>query len=256
MEECLVFDGVTFSYKENRRQGVKILDQLSFTIHKSEFVSVVGPSGSGKSTLFRLISGLENQDKGRILVNGEAVEDRLGHIGYMAQKDGLLPWMTVMENVRLPLSLKGVKGKNVYKELLDKLDRFGLKGYEQRYPHELSGGMRQRVSFLRALLGGFDLLLLDEPFSALDAVTKSMMQEWLLKQWNETKKTILFITHDVEEALFLSDRILLFGEHPVKHLQEIQVPLGRPRTISDLKDPQFTSLKEKLLLDLRNKVTI
>lgn len=256
MKESLVFQDVSFAYEGNGGKNDPVLKKLNFTIHAGEFVSVIGPSGSGKSTLFRLISGLETQDEGRILISGETVHNRLGRIGYMSQKDGLLPWLTVIENAALPLHLKGINGKGVNKDVAEKLEAFGLKGYENRYPHELSGGMRQRVSFLRALLSGSDLLLLDEPFSALDAVTKTIMQEWLLEQWEETRKTILFITHDVEEALFLSDRVLIFSECPVEHLEEVVVPLNRPRTLSDLKDPQFTSLKENLLLDLRKMVTI
>ncbi|GIN93046.1 ABC transporter ATP-binding protein [Siminovitchia terrae] len=256
MTDSLVFEDVTFSYRGSGGKKAQILSQLSFTIKAGEFVSVIGPSGSGKSTLFRLISGLETQDEGKIFMNGEAVQNRLGHIGYMSQKDGLLPWLTVLENAALPLTLKRLYGKKAQKDVIEQLERFGLKGFESSYPHELSGGMRQRVSFLRALLSGSELLLLDEPFSALDAVTKMVMQEWLLEQWAAMKKTILFITHDVEEALFLSDRILVFSESPVNHLEEIVVPLARPRTVADLKDPAFTGLKEKLLMDLKKMVSI
>lgn len=256
MTDSLVFEDVTFSYRGSGGKKAQILSQLSFTIKAGEFVSVIGPSGSGKSTLFRLISGLETQDEGKIFMNGEAVQNRLGHIGYMSQKDGLLPWLTVLENAALPLTLKRLYGKKAQKDVIEQLERFGLKGFESSYPHELSGGMRQRVSFLRALLSGSELLLLDEPFTALDAVTKMVMQEWLLEQWAAMKKTILFITHDVEEALFLSDRILVFSESPVNHLEEIVVPLARPRTVADLKAPAFTGLKEKLLMDLKKMVSI
>ncbi len=256
MTDNLVFKDVTFAYRGSGGKKAEILSQLSFAIKDGEFVSVIGPSGSGKSTLFRLISGLETQDEGKIFMNGEVVQNRLGHIGYMSQKDGLLPWLTVLENAALPLTLKRLYGKKAQKGVLEQLERFGLKGFERSYPHELSGGMRQRVSFLRALLSGSELLLLDEPFSALDAVTRMVMQEWLLEQWAAMKKTILFITHDVEEALFLSDRILVFSESPVNHLEEIVVPLTRPRTVADLKAPAFTELKERLLMDLKKMVSI
>ncbi len=256
MTNSLVFEDVTFSYRGSGGKKAQILSQLSFAIKAGEFVSVIGPSGSGKSTLFRLISGLETQDEGKIFMNGEVVQNRLGHIGYMSQKDGLLPWLTVLENAALPLTLKRLYGKKAQKDVIEQLERFGLKGFESSYPHELSGGMRQRVSFLRALLSGSELLLLDEPFSALDAVTRMVMQEWLLEQWTAMKKTILFITHDVEEALFLSDRILVFSKSPVNHLEEIVVPLTRPRTVADLKNPAFTELKEKLLMDLKKMVSI
>ncbi|MFS0644244.1 ABC transporter ATP-binding protein [Siminovitchia sp. 179-K 8D1 HS] len=254
MNEALVFQHVSFAYDSDVQDPV--LQDLSFSVKKGEFVSVVGPSGSGKSTLFRLISGLEKQNSGCIFVNGEEPSNRQGHVGYMSQKDGLLPWLSVVDNAALPLMLKRLNKKDVWPEVIDKLEVFGLKDVEHRYPHELSGGMRQRVSFLRALLGGSCLLLLDEPFSALDAVTKTVMHEWLLEQWADSGRTILFITHDVEEALFLSDRVLLFSQKPVSRLEEIPVPLGRPRTVENLKDPAFTELKEKILLDLRKLVTL
>lgn len=256
MKESLAFNRVTFTYETNERHPTAVLQDLSFSIQKGEFVSIVGPSGSGKSTMFRLISGLEQPNKGAIRIDGEEVQDRLGQVGYMSQRDELLPWLTVIENAALPLTIKGKSIKEVKERLTANLEAFGLKGFEHNYPNELSGGMRQRVSFLRALLSGSNLLLLDEPFSALDAVTKTLMHEWLLEQWEETGKTVIFITHDVEEALFLSDRILLFSERPVQALEEIVVPLERPRHLTDLSNPKFTSLKEKLLLDLRKMVTI
>lgn len=256
MKESLAFDRVTFTYGKHGQQATAVLKDLSFSIRKGEFVSIVGPSGSGKSTMFRLISGLEQPNEGSIFIDGKKVNDRLGHVGYMSQRDELLPWLTVIENAALPFTLKGKSIKDVQERLIANLETFGLQGFEHCYPNELSGGMRQRVSFLRALLSGSNLLLLDEPFSALDAVTKTMMHEWLLDQWEETGKTVIFITHDVEEALFLSDRILLFSERPVQTLEEINVPLERPRHVTDLKNPHFTSLKEKLLLDLRKMVTL
>ncbi|TYS15016.1 ABC transporter ATP-binding protein [Rossellomorea vietnamensis] len=256
MTDLLTLDRVSFSYTGGTKQSPgHVLDGLSLSIRQGEFVSIIGPSGSGKSTLFRLITGLENQTSGRILFHGEEIEHRLGQAGYMPQQDLLLPWRTVRENAILPLQLQGMKKEKACEEVGGLLKEFGLSGYEDRYPHNLSGGMRQRVSFLRAVLSGKDLLVLDEPFSALDAITKLSMQEWLLDQWSKWKKTILFITHDVEEALFLADRIFVFSTMPVSQLTEIKVPLPRPRDFRDLAHTDIQGLKTTLISELRKMVS-
>ena len=248
----LRLEEVSFSYKKERKQEpVQVLDKLSLSVQPGEFVSIIGPSGSGKSTLFRLITGLEQPAGGSIFIQGKEVKDRLGLVGYMPQQDLLMPWRTVMENAALPLQLQGLKKRVAEEQVRSLLEEFGLKGYEDRYPHHLSGGMRQRVSFLRALSSGNELLVLDEPFSALDAITRLSMQEWLLKQWEKQKKTILFITHDVEEALFLSDRVFIFSKMPVSSLKEIAVPLPRPRKFEDMADTTIQNLKTKLISQLR-----
>ncbi len=208
---AIEFKNVTFFYKNSTKaEKGPILDNFSLKINDGEFVSIIGPSGSGKSTLFRLITGLEQPDSGEILINGSLYDSRFGETGYMPQQDLLMPWRTIAENAALPLELKGIKKDEALQQVLELLDEFGLKGTEHKYPGDLSGGMRQRVSFLRAVLSGSNALLLDEPFSALDAITRLSMQEWLLDQWEKRKKTVLFVTHDVNEALFLSDRIFVF----------------------------------------------
>lgn len=249
------FANVSFSYDNNlKRERSKILTDFNLEIVDKEFVSVIGPSGCGKSTLFRIISGLEESEKGDVLINGQLHKNRLGQVGYMPQQDLLMPWRTIVENAMLPLELKGIKKEDAEKQVLTLLDEFGLTKVGNHYPSDLSGGMRQRVSFLRTVLSGSNVLLLDEPFSALDAITRLSMQEWLLSQWERRKKTVLFITHDVDEALFLSDRILVFTNAPVAKLEEISVPLSRPRTLKDLHKPELISLKEELLDQLRLKV--
>ena len=237
-------------------QTVRYYDSLNFTIQDGEFISIVGASGSGKSTLFRLITGLEQETTGSILVNGQNQKNRLGTVGYMPQQDLLLPWRTIIDNASLPLELKGLKKSQAVEQARELLEEFGLKGVEQHYPSDLSGGMKQRVSFLRTVLSGSNVLLLDEPFSALDAITRLSMQEWLLEQWQKRKHTILFITHDVNEALFLSDRIFIVTDKPMKRLEEVRVPLGRPRCQSDLNKQELLELKEYLLDQLRLKVEI
>jgi putative hydroxymethylpyrimidine transport system ATP-binding protein len=250
-DPVLEFQNVSFNYSNSA-----ILDSLNFTIQDGEFISIVGASGSGKSTLFRLITGLEQETTGSILINGQNQDNRLGTVGYMPQQDLLLPWRTIIDNASLPLELKGLKKSQAVEQARELLEEFGLKGVEQHYPSDLSGGMKQRVSFLRTVLSGSNLLLLDEPFSALDAITRLSMQEWLLEQWQKRKHTILFITHDVNEALFLSDRIFIVADKPMKRLEEVRVPLGRPRCQSDLNKQEILELKEYLLDQLRLKVEI
>lgn len=246
----LAFDGVSFSYPS----GSTILDRLSLTIRPGEFISIIGVSGSGKSTIFRLVTGLDEPSTGSITLAGDQDGKRLGKVGYMPQQDFLLPWRTIVENASLPLEIIGMDKRSAREKVLPLLHEFGLAGTENSYPAELSGGMKQRVGFLRAVLSGNPLLLLDEPFSALDAITRLSMQEWLIDQWIKRQATVLFITHDVEEALFLSDRILLLKNKPVTSIEEIEIPLARRRTRSDIYQPEMIALKEQLLCQLRSEV--
>jgi putative hydroxymethylpyrimidine transport system ATP-binding protein len=247
-EPVLQFEALSFTYT-----GESLLNGLDFAIYEGEFVSIIGPSGSGKSTLFRLITGLEEPNNGSVHLNGKVEKNRLGKVGYMPQQDLLMPWRTIIDNAALPLELKGVNKEKAYEQVTDLLEEFGLKGVEKSYPDDLSGGMKQRVSFLRSVLSGSNLLLLDEPFSALDAITRLSMQEWLIEQWKKWRKTIVFITHDVDEALFLSDRIFVLREKPISKLYEVKVPLDRPRSVRDLSNPSVVELKEDLINQLRTR---
>ncbi|WHY29913.1 ABC transporter ATP-binding protein [Bacillus wiedmannii] len=246
-KNILQFHNVSFHYDEK-----PIINELNASIQDKEFVSIIGPSGCGKSTLFRLITGLEEVSTGQI----ELTETKSHPVGYMPQKDMLLPWRTIIENAALPLECQGVQKKEAQIKAKELLHKFGLQGYETKYPKDLSGGMRQRVSFIRTLLTGGEILLLDEPFSALDALTKASLQEWLFEQWKEWEKTILFITHDVEEALFLSNRILVVEQQPITTLTERVVPLDRNRTRKDLYKPEVLALKEELLSMLQRQVLV
>ena len=252
----LEFQKVNFKYESDKMQSESILKNMSFQINDGEFISIIGPSGSGKSTIFRLITGLEQPNSGDILMNGEMTSDRLGSVGYMPQQDLLMPWRSIMDNAILPLEIKGIGKEEAQSRVSKLLVDFGLKGVENLFPGDLSGGMKQRVSFLRTILSGSNILLLDEPFSALDAITRLTMQEWLLEQWTKMEKTILFITHDVDEALFLSDRIFVTGQKPITTIQEVKVPLGRPRALRDLGHPEVIELKEQLIGQLRAGVKI
>lgn len=250
--KVLEFSNVSFHYQSmNASKRTTIFDHVDWSVREGEFVSIIGPSGYGKSTLFRLVTGLENPDGGEILLNEEITKNRLGKVGYMPQQDLLMPWRTILENVRLPLELQGEKISAEH--IIGLLADFGLAGEEHAYPGKLSGGMRQRVSFLRTILTGSNILLLDEPFSALDAITRLTMQEWLIDQWKKLDKTIVFITHDIDEALFLSDRIFVLAEKPVRSIREIIVPLDRPRTMRDLAKPRLLELKEQLIAELRSE---
>ena len=228
----LKFDNVSFQYDV---EDFSIIDHLSFDVQDGEFVSVIGASGCGKSTIFRLVNKLLLPASGEILVDGESIERKRNYCGYMPQQDLLFPWRTVRENLLLPMEIRGGYSKTEMREKADAaLESVGLKDWGDKMPKELSGGMRQRAAFARTVLTGSDLLLLDEPFSALDYLTRISMREWLLEQWEREKKTVLFITHDVEEAVFLSSRILVVEESPITHLRSIDVPAEYPRSKEEL----------------------
>jgi len=247
----LKFDNVSFQYDV---EDFSIIDHLSFDVQDGEFVSVIGASGCGKSTIFRLVNKLLLPASGAILVDGESIEKKRNYCGYMPQQDLLFPWRTVRENLMLPMEIQGGFSKAEMREKADAaLESVGLKDWGDKTPKELSGGMRQRAAFARTVLTGSDLLLLDEPFSALDYLTRLSMREWLLEQWEREKKTVLFITHDVEEAVFLSSRILVVEESPITHLRSIDVPAGYPRSRDELRKPEILALKEDLIGMLRKE---
>lgn len=248
----LTFDRVSYRFPE---ETFDIIDGLSFEINPGSFHCILGVSGCGKSTIFRMISGLLHPKQGTILINGQAVGEQTRSCGYMPQKDLLFPWRTVGENLALPLEIQGGLSSRERRQKIDAaLSEVGLAGCRDKRPDELSGGMRQRAAFARTMLTGSDLLLLDEPFSALDFMTRISMQEWLLEQWRKSSKTILFITHDVEEALFLSSSVLIVEETPVKRLKEVHVPLDDTRTRRDLARPEIIELREEMIGVLRKQV--
>lgn len=248
----LQFESVSYQYPS---ENFDIIDRLSFQVEPGSFHCIIGISGCGKSTIFRMTNGLLHPKAGIIRVGGQPIEGRKNYCGYMPQKDLLLPWRTVGENVTLPLEIQGGFTRAQLREQSEAaLADVGLAGYGKKMPTELSGGQRQRAAFARTMLTGSDLLLLDEPFSALDFLTRISMQEWLLEQWQRHKKTILFITHDVEEALFLSSSVLVVEKTPIRALKEIPVPASYPRDRSCLKRPEMAELKEHLIDLLRKQV--
>ncbi|WP_435163274.1 ABC transporter ATP-binding protein [Paenibacillus glycanilyticus] len=223
-----------------------VLSGLSLTVAENEFVSIVGPSGSGKTTLFQLIGGLEQPTGGEIWIDGKQVTGSRGHISYMPQQASLMPWRSVSANIELALGIAGMERKEAGRQAREWLDRIGLAEYADSYPHVLSGGMQQRVSFLRALLSPQTLMLLDEPFGALDALTRQQMQQWLMSIWEQNKRSVLLVTHSIEEALLLSDRILVLSSAPAVILEEIIVPFARPRSPQLWREPLFNDLKQQI----------
>lgn len=249
----LTFNHVTFQYPEDT---APMIQDLSFHVSHGEFVSVIGASGCGKTTIFRLINKLLIPQSGTILADGEDIRRQTNYAGYMPQKDLLFPWRTIEKNLWLPMELKKLSKAAMCQKSEAILKEIGLLSYKDKYPKDLSGGMRQRISFARTLLTESELMLLDEPFSALDSLTKMSMQEWLLNQWAHFHKTIMFITHDVEEAIFLSGKIFVITETPVTSVEIIDVPLPFPRERSQLKSPEIIDLKEALISKLKARVML
>ena len=248
----LEFKEVSYQYPG---ENDDIIDKLSISVEPGTFHCIIGVSGCGKSTIFRMTNGLLQPKSGSILVGGENITAQKHYCGYMPQKDMLFPWRTIGENLALPMEIQGTCTKAQRQERVEAaLADVGLQGCRDKRPNELSGGMRQRAAFARTMLTGSDLLLLDEPFSALDFLTRISMQEWLLEQWQRHKKTILFITHDVEEAVFLSSSIFVVESTPIRALREIKVPLDYPRTRQDLLRPEIAALREQLVDMLRKQV--
>ncbi len=229
---------------------VPALRDVSLHVMPGEFVTIIGGSGSGKSTLFNLCVGLLQPDEGSIIIDGVEPENRLGMLGYMPQRDLLLPWRSVLDNVLLPWDIRGVPRRESRKEALGMLDHFGLSGFEHDYPSTLSGGMRQRAALLRTWLTGCDTLLLDEPFGALDALTRKELQDWLLSVWQEFGRTVMFITHDVEEAVYLADRVIVLSSRPGSVKRELTIDLARPRRQRVVAELSFGAYVRELLVDL------
>jgi len=223
------------------------LARVTLAVPAGRFVSLIGPSGCGKSTIFNVIAGLQEPSAGRVLIDGIDATGTIGRVGYMLQKDLLLPWRTVLDNVILGMEIQGKPLREARERALPLLRRYGLSGFEYLYPNALSGGMRQRAALLRTLLFDTDVILLDEPFGALDALTKAHMQEWLMALWSDFQKTVVFVTHDVEEAIFLSDEIHVMGTRPGRILDSIAIPLPRPRQRGVTLSPEFVAIKERCL---------
>lgn len=230
-----------------------VLADISLSAAPGEFVSVIGPSGCGKSTMFNIIAGLELPTAGEILVDGEAATGRTEKFAYMPQKDLLFPWRRIIDNATLGLEVQGMGRREARAKAAPLFPTFGLNGFERSYPHQLSGGMRQRAALLRTVVQGRSVLLLDEPFGALDSLTRTEMQQWLASVWAEFQWTVVLITHDIREAIFLSDRIVTLTSRPTKVRAVHTVDLPRPRPVGVVADPAFGRLEATLLTAMQEE---
>ena len=244
---------IFFEQNDPRKPGLVALYDISLAIRKNEFVSLLGPSGCGKTTLIRIIAGLLTADRGDVLVNQQGVTAP-GHDRCMVfQQFGLLPWRTVLSNVEFGLEIEGMAREERRAVAEKYLELVGLKGFESYYPHQISGGMQQRVGIARALSKKPEILLMDEPFGALDAQTREQLQEELLKIWAQTETTVVFVTHSIDEAIYLSDRVVVMQARPGRIKEEVRIDLPRPRWEGDVKaDPRFAQLRARLRDSLRD----
>ena len=230
-----------------------MIDQIDFEGRDGEFVSVIGPSGCGKSTLFRIMAGLESPDSGTVSIHGVPLDPSAHAVAYMPQKDLLFPWRTIERNVTLPLEIQGVPLREARRRARELFETFGLLGFENSHPYALSGGMRQRAALMRTVVQDRDLMLLDEPFGALDSLTRTEMQDFLLRVWTDVNKTVVFITHDIREAVYLSDVVYVLSARPARVLQKLAIGLPRPRSTATIVLPEFAQLEASILGLLRGE---
>jgi len=244
---------IFFEQNDPRKPGLVALYNISLAIRKNEFVSLLGPSGCGKTTLIRIIAGLLTADRGEVLVNSQVVNSPGRDRCMVFQQFGLLPWRTVVSNVEFGLEIDGVPREERRALAEQYLELVGLKGFENYYPHQISGGMQQRVGIARALSKKPEILLMDEPFGAVDAQTREQLQEELLKIWAQTETTVVFVTHSIDEAIYLSDRVVVMQARPGRIKEEVIIDLPRPRWEGDIKaDPRFAQLRARLRDSLRS----
>lgn len=241
---------VTFKRKG---QNISVLDSINFKINPGEFICLLGPSGCGKSTILNVVAGFIKPSSGYVFVDKRQMDSPGADRGFVFQQYSLLPWKTTFQNVEFGLKIRGIS-KAERQELVNYyLNRVGLYKHRHSYPHQLSGGMQQRASIVRALVNSPSVLLMDEPFAALDAQTRHMMQELLLSIWSELKSTVMFVTHDIEEALFLSDRIFVMGVNPGRIKEVVEVELERPRHADCMLTPEFAQLNRQVFELIREE---
>ncbi len=246
---------VELTFAPPNRAPVTALDGFNVVVEESEFVSIVGPSGCGKSTFLNVLLGLIPPNSGEMAIHGNPITGPGQDRAMVFQEFGLLPWRTVMSNIELGLELRGVKRDARRETCQGFIDMVGLTGFEYHYPHELSGGMKQRVGLARALVTDPDVLLMDEPFAALDAQTRDIMQAELLRIWHEARKTVLFVTHQIEEAVYLSDRVIVMTKRPGRAKKIIEIPLARPRDYEMRVTQEFNDLKLAIWNELKDELS-
>jgi ABC-type nitrate/sulfonate/bicarbonate transport system ATPase subunit len=248
--QAIELRGISKTYPSDHGP-VHALDRLDLAVAAGEFVAVIGPSGCGKSSLFNIAAGLEAMDTGEVLIAGRSRANRLGASAYMPQRDALLDWQRVIDNVTLPLRLRGESKAQARATARPLLERFGLGEFVRAWPWQLSGGMRQRAAFLRTVITEPALMLLDEPFGALDGITRADLQVWLSGVWSEFASTVLLVTHDTTEAVFLSDRVYVMTPRPGRVAAVVDIDLPRPRTLADQESEAFVTLERRLRHELR-----
>ena len=242
-------------YKD--KSNLEVVSNISLAFRAHSFTALIGPSGCGKSTLLNMIAGLYQPSSGDILYNGKQILGANTDVGYMTQKDNLLPWRTILDNVALPLEIAGVPKKQRHEQARSILQQVDLSGFENKYSSELSGGMRKRVALAQTLINEPRLLLLDEPFSALDVQTRAIMTEELMQLWDQTGSTVMFVTHDLEEAIALSDRVLVLTAGPGSIKANFKIDLPRPRKARDIRfSPEFIKIYQEIWEVLREEVDV
>ena len=256
MATCIQAKDVSLTFRPKNREPVAALRELSLDVGKGEFVSIVGPSGCGKSTFLNILLGLIKPDTGLMQLDGARITGPGQDRAMVFQEFGLLPWRTVLGNVELGLELKGVESSIRRKRAQELIEMAGLAGFEAHYPHELSGGMKQRVGLARALATDPEVLLMDEPFAALDAQTRDLMQAELLQIWERTKKTVIFVTHSIEEAAYLSDRVVVMSARPGRTKTSIRINLPRPRDYEMRLSAKFNEIKAEIWNALKDELTV
>ena len=250
MDPVLVADEISMAYP-GQQGSLEVLERVSFQVGAGEFLGIVGPSGCGKSTLLRVLGGLVRPTSGKVYIREEQLTAPRRQIGFVFQKANLMPWRTVLRNVTLPLEIKGLKAEEAGQQARELLKLVGLEGFEDAHPHELSGGMEQRVAIARALIHDPAILLLDEPFGSLDALTRERMNLELLRIWRARRKTVVMVTHSIQEAIFLADRILVMSSRPGHIEATVSVPLPRPRRLEMLYGDEFGALSRQVRRAIR-----
>jgi NitT/TauT family transport system ATP-binding protein len=250
----IICEGVAYNYPLQKRQTLPALQDISLEIKTGEFVALVGPSGCGKSTLLQVFARLLPASKGIIRFTSTTPDQNLPNVGMVFQQHGVFPWLTVLDNVIFGLERHRLTQAEKRARALACLQRLHLTGFEAAYPYQLSGGMQQRVNIARALVSQAPILLMDEPFGSLDAQTRLVMQEELISLWENERQTVVYVTHDIDEALFLSDRVLVMSHRPGRIIADIAVPLTRPRTLPDIDAPQIRKLRWQIwnMLDVKH----
>lgn len=251
MQAALQVEHIGHVFDDQNGQVEALID-ISFQIAPSEFVCIVGPSGSGKSTLLKILAGLIQPQHGHVWLDGKLVESPGPSIGVVFQKANLMPWRTVLENIALPLELNGIASNEILQRSTELIDLVGLNGFASAYPHTLSGGMEQRVSIARALIHNPSILLLDEPFGSLDALTRERMALELTRIWSAQKTTVVMVTHSIQEAVFLSDRVFVMTDRPGRIASDFAVNLDRPRDMSLLQEERFAEIAGRVRQAIQN----